>query len=154
MREFFHDWRRKVGCGALVLACALAGMWVRSFRNNDEINIWSGHLQVDSLNSSPMGLCWMTKQHLPPNVPMLSGRFGWIAFQSFRNDVCDPFRWSTASEHNQWFGFNSATATINPPDRGDLTIRIIPYWSVVLLLTILSAYLLLCKPRPKVELDA
>ena len=30
MREFFHGWRRKLGCVTLVMACVLLGMWGRS----------------------------------------------------------------------------------------------------------------------------
>jgi hypothetical protein len=37
MREFFHGWRRKAGCGLLVVTCALAALWVRSLAMYDAI---------------------------------------------------------------------------------------------------------------------
>ena len=46
-------------------------------------------------------------------------------------------------------GFHFAKSTIDPPDRGNLAIWIIPYWSIVIPLTLLSAWLLLSKQRPK-----
>jgi hypothetical protein len=149
MHAFFKGWRRKLGYVALVMALAVMGGWLRSFRNNDEVNIWSGERQVDSFNSSPMGVSWIAKRDLPPSIPMLSGRFGWIAFQSYSNDICDPFRWSTASSHTQWCGFHFAEATINPPDRGKLGLWIMPYWSLALPPTLLSAYLILWPRRQK-----
>lgn len=78
---------------------------------------------------------------------MLSGRFGWVAFQTFAGDTCDPFRWSTAGWHARWGGFQFAEATINPPDVGKLAIWIIPYWSLVIPLTVFSAGLILWRPR-------
>jgi hypothetical protein len=154
MREVFHGWRRKLGCITLMLACLATLFWVRSFRHNDEMNFWTGPLAVDSLNSSPMGLCWMSRDKLAPNVPMLSGRFGWVATQTFANDICDPFRWSTTSYHFRWCGFQFAEATINPPDRGELRIWIIPHWALALPLTLLSAGLILWQPRKQVNRDA
>ena len=36
MREFFHGWRRKMGCVALVTACALTFEWLRSLADGPE----------------------------------------------------------------------------------------------------------------------
>lgn len=97
MREFFNDWRRKAGCVALVMACVVAGMWLRSQFYYDGVISWDNEVE-DTVYSTNGSLHW-----------------------------------------------SSVT-------REDLTIRTfrsLPYWSIVLPLTLLSAYLLLWKPRPK-----
>jgi len=35
MGDVFHDWRRKAGAITLVMACAIAGLWVRSYVAED-----------------------------------------------------------------------------------------------------------------------
>lgn len=154
MGDFFHRWRRKLGCVTLMIVLTVSGVWLRSFSTNDQINIWSGPRTIHSLDSSPMGLTWMKRSKLPPNIPMLSGRFGMIAFQTFPRGVCDPFQWSTARYRIRCFGFDFAEAAINPPDSGELTIWNVPHWSIVLPLTLLSTYLIL-RPgkRPAKNVD-
>ena len=147
MDEFFNPWRRKIGVLTLVMACVFLGGWVRSQGHNDEVNFWTGPHETHSLNSSPTGICWMKRSNLHPNVPMTTGKFGWVAFQSWPRDVCDPFRWSTPQWQFAFMGFHFAKATIDPPDRGNLEIWIIPYWSIVIPLTLLSACVLLSMPR-------
>lgn len=39
MGEFFHGWRRNVGCFVLVMASAFVGMWARSICLEDEFNV-------------------------------------------------------------------------------------------------------------------
>src|SRR4051794_29826668 len=81
MSDFFSGHRRRIGLALLILALVFAGGWVRSLSNNDELNIWSGHLTIHSFNSSPTGICWMQRSNLSPNIGMFSGKFGRVAFQ-------------------------------------------------------------------------
>jgi hypothetical protein len=37
MREFFKGWRRKTGCVALMLACVVSCIWIRTTRYETEI---------------------------------------------------------------------------------------------------------------------
>lgn len=148
MREFFRGRRRKIGVLTLVTACVFAAAWMRSQGHNDELNFWTGPHEIHSLNSSPTGMCWMKWSNLAPSFPMTTGRFGWVAFQSWPRDVCNPFRWSTPQWQFASMGFHFAQSTIDPPDRGNLAVWMIPYWPIVIPLTLLSAWLLLIKPRP------
>ena len=128
MREFFHGWRRKAGCVALVLACAVMGLWFRSFAIFDVISLANGQ-----------------QQH---QIASASGRLFWGA-------------WRERSRHsrprNEWERIGTSRRT---RDEVDIQLEsfhnfrwIIPYWSVVLPLTLLSAYLILWEPRKRTEQD-
>jgi len=151
MPTYFKPLRRKIGVITLVVACAFMAGWARSQGYDDEVDFWTGPHQTHSLNSSPTGICWMKRSDLPPSVPMTTGRCGLVAFQSWtlggKDDGCNPFRWSTPRWEFASMGFHFAESTINPPDSGRLAVWIIPYWSIVIPLTVLSAWLLLNKPR-------
>jgi hypothetical protein len=153
MGEVFKGWRRKFGVLMLALACVSAGGWVRSLGSRDELNIWTGHLEMHQFTSSPMGISWTKERNLPSNIGMFSGKFGLIAFQTFPNDIYDPFRYSKAHWHTVWCGFQFAEATINPPSRGELVIWIIPYWSLTIPLTFISLFLLLPRPASQKQIS-
>jgi hypothetical protein len=160
MPTYFKPLRRKIGIVTLALACVFAAGWARSQGYDDELDFWTGPHQTHSLNSSPTGICWMKRSNLPPDVPMTTGRCGLVAFQSWHvgpgpfSDVPDPFRWSTPQWQFSAMGFHFAESTINPPDYGNLRIWIIPYWSIVIPMTLLSAWLLLSKVRkPEKQLE-
>jgi hypothetical protein len=93
--DFVGDWRRKIGCVLLVLACLLMAGWVRSHSTNDGFNI---------------GIC-----RLESSDGMLE--LGSPALVEGVDTFC-------------YVGILS-----------------IHYWSIVMPLTLLSAYLLLGIPR-------
>jgi len=42
--DFFHGWRRKAGVLTLVMACMCLAVWVRSFAStNDYFTVWNNH---------------------------------------------------------------------------------------------------------------
>lgn len=149
MREFFHGWRRKAGCVALVMACAMMVFWFRSYvvsnaicylgRDRDHrVALESGHVSWSrsvsdySLEGSPAG----------PDL-----RPHWISFP-IPYEYPDPEP-DVIEYRYQWAGFKVETVVFNyePPAR--VSALQIPCWSIVLPLTLLSAYLFLWKPRPK-----
>jgi len=139
MGEFFKPWRRKIGVVTLVLACVFMGGWVRSYSFTDQL-IPPGQTSTFHVWVSLRGrFAWMKVQgqaaRVAPSLPMFSSAPG--------NSPCPIDR-----EYSKWYwqfmGFGSGT--------GNAHIYLfwtIPYWSIVVPLTLLSAWLLLSKPRAK-----
>ena len=136
MREFFEGWRRKVGCVTLVMACVFAAGWVRSFRVEDGISFPTGDPNIGALVSvnGEIGLIqWYDDDNLWPDgaVPQVAST---------------PFPPATPTSLGTWIWCCCGLGV-----KGWLEHRyyVISYWSIVIPLTLLSAYLLLWKPRPK-----
>ena len=123
MREFFKGWRRKAGLVTLAMACVLMLGWMRSRMVYDQC-IWadSNHKNV---------------------VYSLNGEFGWL-------------RWST--NRSQQMSFGSVPMGSEDEAKWRMLhdmIRVMhearewtcPYWCLAIPLTLLSAWLILGKPR-------
>ena len=158
MREFFKGWRRKAGVVALVMACAFASGWVRSlFR-----------LDVTSFRPCQSLHCLISKdgeltyRRLSPSEADKS--FGGL--MSLKWHSAEMNAYSRSNYKNYWndceihwhlhwssfdFGATTCEVTQNNPT---VTWRQrednwqIPYYAVVIPLSVLSAYMLLSKPRP------
>ncbi len=145
MGEFFQGWRRKTGLALLALALLLMGVWVRSTVVEDQLAInWLGRLHwFHSFNGT---VAW--KQYTP-----------WIQAKSFvlyerespPTDHTD--HWDNDDDDVDWSWkwraceFEFRAGTFSKPFWGDIRLRIIPYWSLVLPLTLLSAFLIISKPK-------
>lgn len=130
MREFFSGWRRKVGCGALVMALVLMGGWIRSRVVQDQI-ILGANKRCHVVVSSRGYLRWFAIDDESP--PFLSWRSG--VYTDISNG---KFLLAT------WRG----TAVVHVYAGRDW---IVPYAFVAIPLTLLSAYLILWRnKRPTV----
>ena len=118
MREFFHGWRRKAGCVLLVMACGLATSWVRSWTIEDSIDFMLGHRQ-QRITSDKERLLWGAWDFTE------SGTYGW-----------------SSKPHPELSGGGFVIFNSQRP-----SFWTISHWTVVLPLTLLSAYLILWKPR-------
>lgn len=127
MREFFIGWRRKVGCITLVLALAMTGMWLRSMTVFDAVNIsrWEQQCQIASARGMIFSAVWH-------ETNPLNRRNDWGQLDLSKMD--DP-KIAIQLAIDSWASYDWH----------------IPYWSIVLLLTLLSAYLILWKPRKRTE---
>jgi hypothetical protein len=139
----------------LVLACLFMSAWVRSSLNND-----SAELQMETsyitFASSQNGLFWVMSE-LPGSIyqPVnLGSKNQTFALPGRRSPFSiDPFghlmNWSWDTEQRfDWCGFHYGRYCDDRPFSGvRLTFRIIPHWAAVLPITLISAYLLLTKPR-------
>jgi hypothetical protein len=131
MREFFKGWRRKAGCVTLVMALALGGLWVRSFSDYDFFLF-------------PV----LGRQNL---CSTSAGRVTWWSIP-----ITDPteVEWrhgsAMAGTHGA-IGFYLMTSTdgMDSDQRAQLRLWTAPHSFLVVPLTLLSAYLILWKPRPK-----
>lgn len=140
MKEFFHGWRRKVGLVTLVMACLFLCGWFRSFVICDSLG-WSM-----SAPASPIwGVSASGELFLVAEIPV-----GWGTFKPSRSlwetMPAEPLDRMIASD-TKWsfrcFGFGYA--------RNQFQFIMFPYWSIILSLTFLSAYLILWKPRKRFE---
>ena len=144
MREFFKGWRRKVGCITLVMACALAGLWSRSRTRWDRVE-----LPVAARTHVVMEVCMgglefyyqCVDQSIPADMPT-SSPFGSQA----ASPTSDDFRFLPK------FAILSVWETRCAPGRvlfGRSLFFRVPILSTTAALTLLSAYLILWKPRQK-----
>jgi hypothetical protein len=132
MKEFFHGWRRKVGCLSLLLACLIAGAWMLcEMRRHNGV-------------SFPL----FNRQHV---VYAVDGQIVWMGMP--HGDV-----WLLSSEDYEAMAEfimridGSWDKILEIQDlKKDTAIKMwaVPVWSVVLPLTFLSAYLIVWKPRKR-----
>ena len=153
----FKPLRRKLGVVTLVIACVLAAGWVRSFEKRESLHLtlW----QVQNIVISVDGKLVIARC---PAI-MQFGVIGWITLPTTsvfgpRNGSLRPVGASTlfnVHEGNfnkfewrrQFFGFDCGTIVRASDSARRIRYIFAPYWSLVIPLTLLSAYLLLSKPR-------
>ncbi len=150
MGKFFNGWRRKLGLVTLILACVLMVGWLRSLNTQDTFTIGFGsstqcklvsiagrmiiaNVSIDGerpIRSVPWtsqkikGDGWEMVLQLPDN-----SQFRWI------NSI-SPDLFSTGDEE---MGANFVSFVVKWCQ--------FPYWFITIPLTLISAFLLLTKPR-------
>lgn len=146
MREFFKGWRRKAGVVLLMLAIAFTVGWARSSFITDEIDLGCSR-QIDVQVGSHQGTLFAIVRDTSSSPFAIRSR----RHHSIR-PMGDPIDWSegnyyTSDRDLQWCGFRFAKVTgyQEPPDEFDFWA--ISYLSIVLPLTLISAFLILWKPR-------
>ena len=156
MREFFRGRKRKLGCLTLLMACIFVASWVRSLRIKDEVVI----------------------QHEEPTHVFVThdGYFRWTSYyglslpafhwQSFpvgaRGGVSKVFSQGEPVDGVniewkwQWrqFGFHFGKGLLFANSQWPVGVSAIPHRSLVIPLSLLSAWLLLSKPRAAVKKNA
>jgi len=143
MGDFFKGWRRKAGVATLVMACVLAAGWIRSIDTQDRLAteitpkcigmFWSGEscLSISLAWSNDSDIAWAKAVML-------------IHFSNFTYFTIMDSRESNLGSWPTGFGFFRKEG-ISGGDEQTLGL-LAPYWSVVIPLSLLSAYLLLGKP--------
>ena len=142
MGDFLKGWRRKTGLCLLVMAMPLTMAWLRSF---NVATVMTFHLggRGDYLESVDGTLSWMrgnqpyyfrTRRTYSHTIGERDRVDRWIEFDFDRRGTWMGFEFGVTSRHEPW-----------SPNYYE--VWVIPYWSIVLPLTLLSAYLLLTKPR-------
>ncbi|WP_010582198.1 hypothetical protein [Schlesneria paludicola] len=142
----FKLWRRKFGVLTLLLACVAMTGWVRSFIFADWIERSS--IKIVSLDG---GVCGEYTRNLHEFIRKLS-----LSTVSAEH-APDQYRFSTRSAHwnQKVLGFGLKTYGGDSRNIGGIvynssfSVYRIPYWSIALPLTALSAHLLLSRPRTR-----
>ena len=123
MHEFFKGWRRKAGCIALVMACAVSGVWIRSFVICDRL--WLNMPERSKLVYSVGGSIGCQARNYHHEWPIVSWdqlKFAEAGQVLRESDTTEFWR----SDGESWM---------------------ITHWILLLPLTLLSAYLILWNPR-------
>lgn len=144
MGGYFHGWKRRIGILTLLMACVITAGWVRNSFFIESILVAFGRTSAAWLWSSDSALCLETHQidddvQLDdfPVFPQFFSRNRNFSEDSIWRNIEDPL----FLLHRKWCGFGFDV-------NDDSTIRtVVPYWSLVLPTTLLSAWLLLSKPR-------
>lgn len=122
-----------------MLACGFIAAWVRSFSVDDEVGIRISDTTIYFFKSSVHGLMWHDTNMLGRDFV---ARYPPLSVQSWnRNDGAD---YINAEIRNCVIGW-AALPTISP------RVVVIKYHTIVIPLVLLSAYLLISKPRSKSE---
>ena len=160
MRDVFKTWRREIGVVTLFMACAFAGGWIRSLATFDVINCPLGNKNAIAIAS------WKDAFAI---------RIGWDnddPWEELRWDERDDFGYNDPESTNYRFkqpipdgagcfvnwwllgcGGGIGVTPLNQRSYCGMLFMIIPYWSIVIPLTLLSAYLLISRasqtaPKP------
>lgn len=141
MREFFRGWRRKVGVVALLLTCVFAAGWVRSHAVSDRIDfhIRNHYQTVISLDAQ---LYWWRRRRESKSGYQFGRPLQTSRFLTETDRQQNDGRWE---QHPATSRDDNGLRRI--PKGNLFTEIVIPYWSIVVPLTFLSAYLLLSKSR-------
>ena len=153
MGEYFKPRRRKIGVLTLVMACVIAAGWVRSLTRADLVMLQRGNytFSVESM----CGEISFGRLASGNNNPRWIWHSSEISPATWR--VCDQYGNPQPVDHLtediesiEWrfdrFGFHFGAGN---GAQGRDEIYAFPYLSIVIPLTLLSAYLLLSKPRTK-----
>lgn len=157
MREFFHGWRRKVGVAVLVIAGAIFGAWMRSRHHVDYVEIQTPITNCLLLSGNERLLVAPGKYRVrKKEIDDQEVTLGFYPVDSLeRNSV-----------HIAWDSrpvpMVQVTAAFQPTPRptyrvmldwligdGERRRAMLPYWALLLPITLLSAYLLLWKPQTR-----
>jgi hypothetical protein len=147
MHTFFHGWRRKAGCVALLIACAMAGMWIRSRVRYEYFIVPLGSVSY-GVTSMHGGLDFARMTELDSS-PAYTSIYKSVELHIAPEDPFNGTPWDASFEFDwrwDWAGFHIGEGQY--PSRRDQDFMI-PYWAIVLPLTLLSARLLLSRPRQR-----
>lgn len=171
MQTFFHGWRRKAGVAALMMACLLCGLWIRSRIVDDKVILtisgWK-HL-IHSERGVISWFAWDESERygfdLPADVAEemgvpahLSGSVAWRRPEWQSQPVSHPAQAVPMVKPEKIkFGCGDPLKDFPPNEFlnneylklatvGFLK-NAVSYWMLVLPLTLLSAYLIIWKPK-------
>ena len=169
MGEFFRGWRRKAGYTAMLIAWVFMFGWIRSRTVADGLIRTNGQVR-DSFVSIDGTLTFIRITPSWNSAAMLhlfGDDYRWRSTEISKDGRSDfdahgvlhsPDAFESVYEVEwQWdwagftFGAEQFKPGVMPVHR--LKIYSVPYWSIVIPLALLSAYLILWKPRKRVAID-
>ena len=154
MAEFFRGWKRKVGCVTLLMALMLVAGWVRSEAIRDfimlDLNKSDGNW--DWVYSNRQRLFWQRTY----DDPDYTRRMPYFKMQSLgiphRSNLDDHQNSMDYLYRKRFFGFELAWfSTYGSITQPYSRVIAVPYWSITIPLTSLSAWLLLSRSRKSTQ---
>lgn len=138
MREFFRGWRRKAGCVTLVMACAFMMLLFRSHLITDFITTDASNDGYQIVATGGGHVVWARTRSDSPIV-----RLSWMSTTWNHRIFAFPDE-CQISARRTLLGAEFKTAHL---ESKTVVFWKVPYLWFILPLTLLSAYLLLWKPR-------
>ena len=154
-RFLFDGWRRRIGTLSLLLALLFGTAWLLTRAFAFEIFVNCKDQTRHDFTISRYGIAWMSELR-DSRFNLATGAIPWIIPSNSFPDPAENME-SEANWQVDFLGFRSANnEDIVPETKPWMRARplrigvwVIPYWSIVFPLTLLSAWLLLGKPRTK-----
>ena len=147
MGNLFKGWRRKAGCVLLVMTCGFLVDWMRSY-TFCRFSEWEEEGRVTQLTVVNGGISWAKYVFSKDSRTFKDNRslgYHFGRYNGCRNGTHGWWSFNTTPIAGFRFGTDFRSLDRNIEERADYWL--VPYWSVVLPLTLLSAYLILGKPR-------
>jgi len=145
MGEFFIPMRRKIGVLTLVMACVFAAGWVRSQTLADCFVFPPKGRTTEAFQSRSGYLIWTTATIFYFDTASMMHSFEYRILPLSPSVAADP--WIQEFNRLRSIGCLFYHDEIERQTEFEKRCRVIPYRSIVIPLTLLSAYLLLSKPR-------
>lgn len=154
MLDFFKGWRRKAGCVLLVTTCAVTVVWARSHHRTEEMYVPCTESSI--LVGTARGCLFVKLERLLPDWPRHGFAVKTMAYDPDWPE--DPLYWwmpdcQAPSRQTRFGGYRYVKVVANDQSPSEFELWFIPFWSLVLPLTLSSAWLILWKPRKKPEVN-
>jgi hypothetical protein len=143
MKEFLHGWRRKAGCVTLIVALMFSAGWLRSYIAHDSLKASLSNCRCESLESVAGCISWFSEIETED----MFGHRSILEWRSRTIDSGDP-RLCPLPDGSWRYPFGVHYFHHEDPD-WSFTSRMISYWHFTVPLTLMSAYLILWKPRQR-----
>ena len=145
MREFFRGWRRKCAVVTLLMACVFAAAWVRSLSTSDAILIPRTKSEFIRLDSRSGRFSWNNVHNDQVTIPTMIWRSDVIV----GTDEDSVFDHSHYIYEWRWLWGTIDVGRVHSPGDGRVRAKyvILPYWFITIPLALISAFLLLSRPR-------
>ena len=145
MREFFRGWRRKCAVVTLLMACVFAAAWVRSLSTSDAILIPRTKSEFIRLDSRSGRFSWNNVHNDQVTIPTII----WRADVIVGTDEDSVFDHSHYIYEWRWLWGTIDVGRVHSPGDGRVRAKyvILPYWFITIPLALISAFLLLSRPR-------
>lgn len=141
MREFFKGWRRNVGCVTLAMACVLASLWFRSLSRKDGIGICPSQTFDIILASNNGYFDCVFRSWAKPGIFAEYNAFHWFSVERQTGHISGVLPRIDRREFPHYRFADNSTVQVK-------SIEVyVPYPAPTTVLTLLSAFLILWRPR-------
>jgi hypothetical protein len=141
MSEFFKGWRRKAGCVSLTFALLFMAAWMRSTITWDQIDVTSNESNSNITIGAAGGSMFLFFDCVPPDCSIQFGIPDWRsvkATSSLDQALDEVLVWQY-----RWCGFVLGCDFESRRPTSVVYLFMIPYWSIILPLTVLCFWLFL-----------
>jgi len=157
MGDYFKGWRRKFSVLTLIMACVFMGGWVRSITTPDQIKVSAGKYDFHLLTSAGGQITWERAEEIPECIAdWLPGSRQFLHPYGSGGPIIHARMLDYTDVQLLWrfkfgeFDLGQGLLPFNEPEWNfevRLTECVLPYWAIVLTLTLISCWFLVSKPR-------